>query len=481
MQPDLSAVCINEPRTFEFNEIFFSTTDKKSHIQKANEVFVRISDYSQEELAGKPHSIVRHPDMPRVVFQIVWDHLRANRPVVGYVKNRAKDGRYYWVLALMLPTQGGYLSIRFKPSSKLWSSVVAIYSELRAVEQKIEQSGQSKKVAMESSARLLSEELAKLGFANYDDFMQNALQVEIRSREENLKPSAGQTSTAKPGKSTAGDSPLAASLIAAQESLIRDLETVYHDLSFYVNANKEINVNCEFLTGLSADVRMLALNGAVETSRLGFMAAGIGKILEWLNASAQDITKDVHQLTKVLVRLEADVNTVVFSLSSARLQVEMFTSFADEMIRLGQAGYVEKNGNSSLQEGAIDILNESFAGTAEQILNALKMTAADVRPLREVLQGLMKSNRSLQLIYMRGKIEMAAVESEQLGTIFSNLESQVTDAQGKLANLNNRVEQMASELYKTQIHARELEKSIAHINTVLTQYAASEITEKTAA
>ena len=135
---------IDEPRPFQIDELFFSTTDKKGRIEKANDVFVRVSGFPAAELQNKPHNIIRHPEMPRVVFKVLWEYIEDFRPIVAYVKNRAKDGRYYWVVALVSPTAEGYLSVRFKPSSPLLSTVEGLYRHLRKIEKSIEQSGKGK-------------------------------------------------------------------------------------------------------------------------------------------------------------------------------------------------------------------------------------------------------------------------------------------------------------------------------------------------
>ena len=106
---------INQESPFKIEELFFSITDPKSNIVFANDVFVRISKYDEQ--------VIRHPDMPRSVFYIFWEYLLANKPVAAYVKNMAKDGSYYWVMALAFPCKGGYLSIRLKPSSPLFKKV----------------------------------------------------------------------------------------------------------------------------------------------------------------------------------------------------------------------------------------------------------------------------------------------------------------------------------------------------------------------
>jgi len=96
-------------------------TDLKGRITYANPAFVEISGFTLEELLGQPHNVVRHPDMPRDAFKDLWDTARRDEPWKGLVKNRCKDGGYYWVDAYVTPlTQNGekigYMSVRSKPS-----------------------------------------------------------------------------------------------------------------------------------------------------------------------------------------------------------------------------------------------------------------------------------------------------------------------------------------------------------------------------
>ena len=76
-----------------------SKTDKKGIIEYANDYFMEISGYKEWELMGQPHNILRHPDMPKIVFKLLWDRLNMAKPIYAIVKNLAKDGSYYWVIA----------------------------------------------------------------------------------------------------------------------------------------------------------------------------------------------------------------------------------------------------------------------------------------------------------------------------------------------------------------------------------------------
>jgi len=88
---------IDEEIPLDPKRYIVSETDEKGKITFANDYFMEVSGYSQEELIGKPHNIVRHPDMPRVVFKLLWETIGAGKNINAVVKNLAKDGRYYWI------------------------------------------------------------------------------------------------------------------------------------------------------------------------------------------------------------------------------------------------------------------------------------------------------------------------------------------------------------------------------------------------
>ena len=89
---------------FDKDDLIVSKTDVKGRITYANRTFCGIAGYSEADLLGQPHSIIRHPDMPRAVFKLLWDTLFEGREVFAYVKNMAKNGDYYWVFAHVTPS-----------------------------------------------------------------------------------------------------------------------------------------------------------------------------------------------------------------------------------------------------------------------------------------------------------------------------------------------------------------------------------------
>lgn len=117
-------------------KLIVSTTDKEGYITHANKSFVEMSGYTEEELIGSPHSILRHPDMPAVAFKDLWDTVNSGQHWQGYVKNLRKDGGFYWVKATVVPNiRNGevvsYTSVRRKPSRTKIEEAAKLYSTLK--------------------------------------------------------------------------------------------------------------------------------------------------------------------------------------------------------------------------------------------------------------------------------------------------------------------------------------------------------------
>lgn len=118
------------------NGYILSETDDKGMILYANDLFCQVAGYTQEELLGQPHNIVRHPDMPRIAFKGLWDDIQSKGFWSGFVKNLRKDRGYYWVYATVIRKVNSdgsvtYLSIRVKPSRADVQASEALYTELR--------------------------------------------------------------------------------------------------------------------------------------------------------------------------------------------------------------------------------------------------------------------------------------------------------------------------------------------------------------
>ncbi|MBI4938789.1 MAG: PAS domain-containing protein [Nitrosomonadales bacterium] len=152
-------------------DIIVSKTDLKGRITYANRVFMRIANYPEKGLLHQQHNIVRHPDMPRGAFKLLWDTIGAKQEFFAYVKNMTSEGHFYWVFANVTPDMDergqvvGYFSVRRKPKPSAVAAIQPIYREMLEAER---QAGPAK--AVEVSVALLTGKLKSLG-TTYDRFI----------------------------------------------------------------------------------------------------------------------------------------------------------------------------------------------------------------------------------------------------------------------------------------------------------------------
>ena len=121
---------MNQESNFSFEEMFISATDQHGIIESGNDVFVRVSGLEKEKLLNSPHNIIRHPDMPKTVFRMLWREIQNGNIICAYVKNRSVDGKHYWVFATLLPKEGGFYSTRIKPSSAFFELIPQLYARM---------------------------------------------------------------------------------------------------------------------------------------------------------------------------------------------------------------------------------------------------------------------------------------------------------------------------------------------------------------
>jgi len=149
------------------DDFIVSKTDTKGRITYGNEIFIKMSGYSEKELLNAPHNILRHQDMPAVVFKLLWDRIKNKKSINAYVKNLTKNGDFYWVFANVTASMDdqnniiGYYSVRRKPSKKGLEAVEGLYATLLQSE---------KSQGIESSAKLLESKLNEMG-VDYDELV----------------------------------------------------------------------------------------------------------------------------------------------------------------------------------------------------------------------------------------------------------------------------------------------------------------------
>ncbi|ADN08121.1 PAS domain-containing protein [Sulfurimonas autotrophica] len=149
------------------NDFIVSKTDTKGRITYVNKNFMNLAEYTEEELLGKPHSIIRHPDMPKAVFKLLWDRIQAKEEIFAFVVNKTKNNNSYWVYANVTPSLDergniiGYYSVRRKPNAQALEAIKPIYSKMLQAE---------KSGGVESGMKILTDLLDQEG-VSYDEYI----------------------------------------------------------------------------------------------------------------------------------------------------------------------------------------------------------------------------------------------------------------------------------------------------------------------
>lgn len=157
---------------FDKNDLIVSKTDRQGKLTYTNDIFLEIAGYTEAEVMGKPHNVIRNPNMPRAIFELLWKTISAGEEIFAYVVNSAKNGDHYWVIAHVTPSREngeivGYHSTRRVPNHQIIRDVIEpLYDQLRS----LEQSAMNRKDGLEKSLAALNGILEEKG-QSYSEFI----------------------------------------------------------------------------------------------------------------------------------------------------------------------------------------------------------------------------------------------------------------------------------------------------------------------
>lgn len=392
--PASSATSSEREVSLSLAEMFFSITDPKGIIRSGNDVFVRVSGYPLAQMVGRPHNIVRHPDMPRVVFKILWDEIGEGRPVAAYVKNRTADGRFYWVIAVVVPSPGGYLSIRIKPTSPMFPAAQEIYRRLRELEIKVEgPGGLRRKEAMAASAERLHEELVAAGFENYDAFMRAAILAEVRSREEAVRDGGISTGPADHADEVARR-------LSEVNQLLADLVL---RLDGYLALNARLAEKAGFVRTLADEVRLFALNAILSASKVdGRDGAAIGTVAGLLSIQSESLGRLFHDLGDSINSASSSLADMLFPVASARIQAEMLQLFWEEI----------RAHDGLTNHDDVLAIHACISSEGAVLANLLREFTAALQGMGTEIARLRRGLQTMRALALNGRIEAARVEND---------------------------------------------------------------------
>lgn len=377
--------------SFTFEELFFSRTDSRGIIQTGNTVFQRVSIYDWNELIQKPHNVIRHPDMPRGVFWLFWDMIKRGEPVGAYVKNRAKDGRYYWVFAIVTPIEGGYLSVRLKPSSPMFATIAQEYASLLAAVP-------DNKAGAKIGAEILSQRLSALGFDDYASFMATALSQETAARDQRLgrRPDAARACFDE--------------LQTAAKSLLKQA-----DLIFEAYARSEY----------------VPINLRVQAAHLGRSGTVIDTISSNYNLISTEIRNNMDRFIASAASVLKTINDGLFLLCTAKIQRETADQFRREIAQSQGAEGGDRNAEMRLLEAQRTHYRQKTIDGLAAINDRAGSFRRDCAEMKRLAAG-------LEVTRIMGKMESArlAVVKDGLNELIDDLEAFQTTISDNLKDID---------------------------------------------
>ncbi|WP_457640411.1 methyl-accepting chemotaxis protein [Persephonella sp.] len=445
---------INKESEFRPDEIFFSTTDLKGIILSGNDVFVRVSKYSLDELIGSPHNIIRHPDMPRIVFKLLWDYIQSGKSIVAYVKNMAKDGSYYWVLATVIPVKDEngniieYLSIRIKPTTKYFEIVPQLYKELLEAE---------KEGGMEYSYKKLMEALNSLGYKNYDDFMKEILIEELKDKSSILKIEIAPISR----RSSMQNLELFNDIILK----LKDLDTYTEDLFRYISLFEKLREffleKSESIYKLTDEIRLIALNSSVESLRLGSKGAVFSVISAEMRKNSEEESKIINQMKTIIDDVSRDIKDIIFIVSMSKLEIIMFAKFLNSVV----LGNKDNSVHDRLKK---DIKNFFYliSSSYEYFQKLNKLIIESISLLEKLDKKLSKLKlliEELEVMYFRGLIESGHMEGTNFSIIFTYVRQLVSTTKENIYFLEEPLKNTLENEFKIKHNVKRIIVSLEEI------------------
>ena len=412
---------INIESHFNIDELFFSTTDKKGIIDSFNQVFVRVSEYSKDELSHRPHNMIRHPDMPKSVFKLLWCEISNGNPLCAYVKNMSKSGKYYWVYAMAFPIADGYLSIRLKPSTALLAQVDALYKKMLATEK----SKSDKNAGMEASTQLLVDSLNSLGFQNYKQFMEYSLIEELNNREITLR----NNNTLLTVNSFKNNLPLTSIVLKCFKNATDVFNTVV-SFDHSVKIFKDVST---LIKNTSLEASLFTINLSISADKLGQTGQVLSVVSTGFSNLAQEIENGVTSLLKSLETLTTEHKNMKFLAAISKFQIEMLAVFLKDL--------QSSNIDGSYSDNEKEQFNKNARHLKTLVENNILQIEKQIQNFRDTFANLSRSINELStiitgmdVIKISGRIEISRLNEAE-------------------HSLNNHVESMSklNEIFKISL------------------------------
>ncbi len=421
------------PQRFEVQETFFSMTDAKGVILDGNGVFARVSGYPLERMVGRNHNLIRHPGVPRGVFHLMWESLRAGEMFMGYVLNLAANANHYWVMAVVMPLGDGYLSVRIKPTSERLATVASLYAQVLARENELVAAGASEGAAAAQGAGWLREGLKAGGWNDYASFSHESLILEIKRRDAQVAATGSQLFPPRLPADASGEFK---AMHTQALTTYRQLNQVFDRLDTILGGSAKVKRHREAVAAIGDAFQINALNAHLAAHPLGDSGVVIGTVAGFLNEHARLLNHHMAALTTHIVHTAREVSDIASNVCAARVQMEMILSFLGEMVTAERRSVEEPGGGRRVAK-----LRQACRVSLESSARAINAMLAGLPVLREDRERLRKDMVALQSTQVTGITEAARLSmAADLRGMFMEMRQQVDRTKVELDGLGESID-----------------------------------------
>ena len=445
--------------TFSPSETLISTTDLKGTITYCNESFLRVSGYSKDELIGSPHNIVRHPDMPKDAFKTMWGRLKDGKPWMGMVKNRCKNGDFYWVNAYVMPVTEngqvvGYESVRACPTLDQKQQAETLYGRIRdhGFRPKRRFKGllefASLNVLIAGAMALhhtgqetlsISALLATLGaYFGFNQYRQYRIRARINTMIPHLFHDELSVAT------YSNNDPITASLTVAIESGQSHLRTVLNRIGEVAeNSRLEAESGVSDSYAVTQEIKILEGKTDMVASAMLEMSASIKGVSDHVDATAEQ-TEAARQVVEDGQTLVVEARDSIDKLRDTVGGIsQSILNLSDQTERIADAAqvidHVSRQTNLLALNAAIEAARagtqgRGFAVVAEEVRNLALKTQASAKEIGDIIEEL-RHQTALSVDAAQHGQQDAEVGMETVHRVedaFRNIESSV----GHIANMS---------------------------------------------
>ncbi len=406
---------VDQAASFHISELFFSTTDHQGRILTCNDVFKRIAGYSSEELLGAPHNIIRHPDMPKCVFGLLWEYLLAGRSIGAYVKNMTSSGMYYWVYTLVVPLGEGFLSIRLKPSTETLETVKGVYSKLLETEKSF---GADWRKGMEAASTELIETLNSIGIEDYDQFMYRCLRAELSARAATVEAMSTRVGPVKR----------------------KGMKRVLHELAAFDQLNREATERSAFLADVSEAIKRIGLNASICAAKMGEHGLALGVLSDQATTIAGDVATEAQNLGDEQADLSGTLEVTSFQVAIAALLAEMIASFQMQQGTCSLSPEQQVAAYGGTYEELSSMLFSAFSEALSMSETGTVTLQATLRSFSQITERFSKILLTTRINHTTGRSIAASIEGgEQYSVVLDEMAEVAESARETLGSLQRTV------------------------------------------